>query len=119
MQLSPTGYRAGSAGDKQTRHWRQIGDDRVARDILAQHERQRNRRSSNVCVRSAHATDRLTPRIGQFDADHRAPADRRERTEMADMLRAISSASWMTRLALMPDAGSSNSHRHPPGLAGC
>jgi hypothetical protein len=30
------------------------------------------------------------------------------RAEMADMLRAISSASWITRLALMPGAGSSS-----------
>src|SRR5207244_5168731 len=52
--------------------------------------------------------DGLALGIWQLDADHAPAGIVATRAERADMLRAMSSASWMTRLALMPLAGSSS-----------
>ena len=65
--------RAGGAGDEQVRHWREIGDNRVARYILSQDQRQGHvlilERLTSDQLRQA---DRLALRIRKLDPYHAA-----------------------------------------------
>ena len=62
--------RAGGAGDQQMRHAREVGDHRVAADVLAQRQRQAEPVVLVVAGRQQLAQEhRLAPRIGQLDAD--------------------------------------------------
>ena len=71
--------RSGGARDEQMRHRGQIGDDRITRDILAQHQRQRGglileRLRTDQFVQA----DRLASDVGQLDADHGPARNRRD-----------------------------------------
>ena len=71
---------AGRAGDQQMRHARQIGDDRLARDVLAERQHQppamllEGRRRQQLAQ-----IDRLRLAVRQFDADHVAARARPRR----------------------------------------
>ncbi len=68
------------------RHRRQIGDDCIARDVFAQHNRQCARLVIKRFDKLAQA-HHFAPNIGEFDADHGAPGDscdaRRHRRHVA------------------------------------
>ena len=62
--------RAGGAGDQQMRHAGEIGDHRIAADVLAERQRQAEAAVLVVPGRQQLAQEhRLAPRIGQLDAD--------------------------------------------------
>ncbi|GJD68969.1 hypothetical protein MMMDOFMJ_1895 [Methylobacterium gnaphalii] len=63
--------RAGGAGDEQVRHASEVGDDRLAADILAEAERQLVLRVDEI-LRGQQLTQvhSLAHRVRQFDADH-------------------------------------------------
>ena len=69
--------RPGGPGDQQVRHASKVGNDRLARDILAQRHGQRMRAIPKALARQNLAQqNHLAVFIGQFDADHRTPGDR-------------------------------------------
>ena len=62
--------RAGGAADQQMRHAREVGDHRIAADVLAQRQRQAEPVVLVVAGRQQLAQEhRLAPRVGQLDAD--------------------------------------------------
>ena len=91
------------------RHRREVGDDRLAADILAEDDRQLRRLAWNSALPmiSCSTTDSRFA-LGSSMPITVRPGIVATRAESADMLRAISSAGWITRLALMPGAGSSS-----------
>ncbi len=70
--------RAGGAGDQHVRHARQVGDDRLAGDVLAEHQRQaRLGLLVDVVLQQLAQVDRLAVRVGQLDAERVASRDHR------------------------------------------
>jgi hypothetical protein len=109
MQLSPDRLtRTGGARDQQMRHRRQIGDHGIARDVLAEDDRQLGLLVLERLTEPFRARHRLALAHWAVRCRSRAPGTVATRADSADMLRAISSASWTTRLALIPAAGSSS-----------
>jgi hypothetical protein len=71
--------RAGGAGDEQVRHRREIGDDRIAGDVLAQDQRQRGDLVLEGVAGDQLGQDHhLALGVGKLDADHAAAGDGRD-----------------------------------------
>ena len=68
--------RAGGAGDQQMRHAGEVGDDRLAGDVLAQRQRQaRAAAGVDVGLQQLAQIDGGAALVGQLDADHVAAGD--------------------------------------------
>ena len=86
-------------------------DHGVARDVLAEHDRQLSRHDPRSLVAADQFGEHHRLALRTFGSSMPItvrPGIVATRAESADMLRAISSASATTRLALMPAAGSSS-----------
>ena len=71
--------RARRAGDEQVRHLRQVGDHRLALEILAERDRQRRARALEVARLDQLAErDHLRRRVRHLDADRALPGNRRD-----------------------------------------
>ena len=71
--------RAGGAGDEQVRHRRQVGDDRIAGDVLAEDDRQlRDLVLEGGAADQLGQDHHLALGVGQLDADHAAAGNGRD-----------------------------------------
>jgi hypothetical protein len=101
--------RAGGPGDQQVGHLGKVRHDRLAADILAKRQRQ-----AQLAVAKSRA-DRISRSttfsrwaLGSSMPITVRPGTVETRADSADMLRAMSSARPITRLAFRPGAGSSS-----------
>jgi hypothetical protein len=90
-------------------HGGQIRDDRFARDVLAQDDRQQALGVDELVAATSSRKETMSrTALGSSMPITVRPGMAETRAEIALMLRAISSARPITRLALMPGAGSSS-----------
>ena len=101
---------AGGAGDQQVRHAGEVGDDRLAADVLAERQGEGAGMRSRILGEASRSRriDRLALRVRQLDADDVAAGHHRDAHREALIERAMSSARPMTRDDLMPRRGSSS-----------
>ena len=102
--------RAGRARDEQMRHAREIDDDGLAADRLAERDRKPVFRASRNRPTRSSSRRNTVSRVwfGSSMPIALRPCTTATRAEIADIERAMSSASPMTRDDLMPGAGSSS-----------